>query len=67
MDWIPWNKSRYDEVCIPTGGTAFVGYRAISETVLPVRCGHLRCEQNYFDTAFLVEGQHVFGFHTGLN
>ncbi len=67
MEWIPWNKSRYDEVCIPAHGALPVNYTCLTNNVLPVRCGQPRCEQNYFDAAFLVEGQTAYGFHMGLN
>ncbi len=67
MEWIPWHRSRYEDVCIPISGSVFVPYRLLTDYLFPVRCGHFRCEQNYFDAAFLVEGQRAYGFHTGLN
>lgn len=65
MDWIPWHSSRYDSVRIIADGTRPVPYRSV--LLAPVRCGHARCDQNYFDQCFFVEGQRVLGFHAGLN
>ncbi len=67
-DWIPWHASRFDEAHIPAFGDAAVPYRAIPLAAgVSITCRHARCEQNYFEQRFLVEGQHLVGFHAGLN
>ncbi len=68
MEWIPWHKSRYDETTIPAHGLATIPYRAITLPAgVTITCSHPRCQQNYFEQRFFVEGQHLVGFHAGLN
>lgn len=73
MEWIPFDRRTYGEPSTPPhpydAARGRLAYSAVAPVrdPFPVGCGHLRCEQNYFEVRFYVGDHRILCFHGGLN